>query len=220
MNGDGTTVSSKGARGLMQMMPSTAKNLVAKYGLDPNILNNLDDPDTNIMLSALLVQELTGQYGEGNIDAILGAYNGGGNGANPKTRVAETRNYVAKGVSIYNALKQHNTRSQNNMQIVPLQMPQQQPQTQQSTQQGQEYRVIKKQEEKKKPKENVVLSGANGATLTKEQISTIADENNLTYQEAYDELVKQYGFFDETKVGSPYITTAPYSPRDVSRYRR
>ena len=105
MNGDGTTISKAGARGVMQIMPETARSLVNNYGLDPKILNKLDDTDTSVMLGTLLLSELQRQYGMGDLDAILGAYNGGSKGANAKTRVPETKNYIAKGNSVYRRLK-------------------------------------------------------------------------------------------------------------------
>jgi hypothetical protein len=64
---DGTTLTSdKGALGLMQLEPSTAKDL----GIDPN------DPKQNVEGGSRYIQQLIDRYG-GNIDTALVAYNWG-----------------------------------------------------------------------------------------------------------------------------------------------
>lgn len=82
-------VSSKGAVGLMQIMPSTAELLNVS-------LENLTDPETNIMAGSKYLSEMLGRY-DGRIDLALSAYNAG-----PKTvdnvmrvpNIAETKDYV------------------------------------------------------------------------------------------------------------------------------
>lgn len=75
-------VSSAGAEGLMQLLPSTARSLGVKDSFDPQ---------QNIMGAAKLIRENLDRYGNTN-DAIM-AYHGGTNQANwgPKTR-----DYLAK----------------------------------------------------------------------------------------------------------------------------
>ena len=69
-DGDARSTSSKGAMGLMQIMPQTWAELCAHYGLgeDPY------DPYDNIMAGAAYLRELFDRYGN---PGFLGAYNAG-----------------------------------------------------------------------------------------------------------------------------------------------
>jgi len=62
-------VSHKGARGVMQIMPNTARG---EFGLNPALLF---DPQTNIYTGIKFIKQLTQQYGR--IDYALSHYNGG-----------------------------------------------------------------------------------------------------------------------------------------------
>lgn len=86
-------VSSAGARGLMQLMPGTAKGL----GVDPN------DPAQNVRGGVTYLRQMLSRYG-GNVEYALMAYNWGpsnvdawlrtGRGVSGQDVPRETRNYV------------------------------------------------------------------------------------------------------------------------------
>lgn len=80
-----------GARGVMQIMPATAKG---EYGVHPN---QLWDPRTNIRLGLHFFNSLLKRY-EGRVDLALSYYNGGSRvGKLPNARVIPaTRKYVNK----------------------------------------------------------------------------------------------------------------------------
>jgi hypothetical protein len=68
--GDANSVSSKGAIGLMQLMPATYAELRTRYGLGADPF----DPHDNILAGAAYLRELLDQYGE---HGFLAAYNAG-----------------------------------------------------------------------------------------------------------------------------------------------
>jgi soluble lytic murein transglycosylase-like protein len=81
--------SSKGAQGLMQLMPTTA----AQYGV-----TNLHDPYQNLSAGAKHLRELLDRY-EGDVTLALAAYNAGSGAVARYGGVpayAETRDYVKK----------------------------------------------------------------------------------------------------------------------------
>ena len=86
-------VSPKGARGVMQLMPATAKELAA----DPN------DPQQNIEAGARLLRDLLLKF-DGDVVKALAAYNAG-SGAVQKyggmPPYPETQNYVDKVIRSY-----------------------------------------------------------------------------------------------------------------------
>ncbi len=86
-----TARSSKGARGVMQIMPLTAE---AEYGIAPNLLWH---PRLNIRLGLHFLKRLIRRYG-GRVDLALSHYNGGSAvGRLPNARVIPaTYRYVAK----------------------------------------------------------------------------------------------------------------------------
>lgn len=80
-------VSPKGARGLAQLMPMTARDL----GVDP------DDPYANLEGGARYLREQLDRFG-GNLELALAAYNAGParvEAARGVPPIVETRNYVA-----------------------------------------------------------------------------------------------------------------------------
>jgi len=94
-NGHVYAVSRKGARGLMQLMPATARRLGVKSPFDPR---------DNIRGGVAYLAELAERFGETNADLILAAYNAGEraveeHGGVPPYR--ETRDYVKRVLALW-----------------------------------------------------------------------------------------------------------------------
>jgi soluble lytic murein transglycosylase-like protein len=89
-NFDPRALSHKGARGVMQIMPATARG---EYGIAPE---RLWDPRTNVRLGLHFLKRLQHRYGR--TDLALSHYNGGSvAGRPPNARpLPATRTYVAK----------------------------------------------------------------------------------------------------------------------------
>lgn len=91
-------VSPRGAQGLMQLMPATARRLH---------LNNPFDPVQNVRAGALYLKELKDMF-KGDLNLTLAAYNAGpGAVVRYGSRIppyAETRRYVPKVLNLYRAL--------------------------------------------------------------------------------------------------------------------
>lgn len=93
-NFDPGVVSNKGARGLMQLMPATAK----RFGVE-----RIHDPEQNIRGGIAFLAHLRRMFGN-DLVRILAGYNAGENavlrygGVPPYT---ETRNYVSKALTVY-----------------------------------------------------------------------------------------------------------------------
>jgi soluble lytic murein transglycosylase-like protein len=87
-------VSNKGARGLMQLMPETAR----QYGV-----RNVFDPEDNIRGGIHNLADLLGRY-RGDLHRVLAAYNAG-DGAVAKYRgippYEETMTYVKRALTVY-----------------------------------------------------------------------------------------------------------------------
>lgn len=120
---DVEAVSSAGARGLMQLMPGTAKEVAKKAGLSHQTDWLTKKPEHNVALGTRFLKKLLVKY-DGNYAMALAAYNAGpgrvdrwineiGDPRNPKVSLVnwiemipiyETRNYVQRvleGVYVY-----------------------------------------------------------------------------------------------------------------------
>lgn len=64
-----------GARGLMQMMPATGRELAGRLGLRYST-DRLSDPDYNIRLGTLYIRQVLDMF-DGNVELALAGYNGG-----------------------------------------------------------------------------------------------------------------------------------------------
>lgn len=86
-------VSHAGARGLMQLMPATARSL----GVSDSF-----DPEQNVMGGTRFLKDLLRRY-DGNVDAALAAYNWGPGNVDkrPDHLPRETRNYLVRVKQLY-----------------------------------------------------------------------------------------------------------------------
>lgn len=86
-------VSHAGARGLMQLMPATARSL----GVTDSF-----DPEQNVMGGTRFLKDLLRRY-DGNVDAALAAYNWGPGNVDkrPDHLPRETRSYLARVKQLY-----------------------------------------------------------------------------------------------------------------------
>ncbi len=93
-NFNSNAVSRKGAMGLMQLMPQTARSLNVK---------NPFDPDQNVDAGVRHLKQLLENYG-GDVDLTLAAYNAGSGAVRRSAgvpRYAETQNYVRRITNLY-----------------------------------------------------------------------------------------------------------------------
>lgn len=74
--GDPTAVSAKGARGLMQLMPGTAREMAAELGLDYDEARLTEDAGYNRRLGTAYLRKLLDRY-DGEPALALAAYNAG-----------------------------------------------------------------------------------------------------------------------------------------------
>jgi soluble lytic murein transglycosylase-like protein len=98
-SGDPNAVSNKGARGLMQLMPATARELG---------VSNVLDPAQNVDGGSRYLRRMLDQH-EGDLSLALAAYNAGPNavrryGGVPPYR--ETRDYVGRVLRVYERAKE------------------------------------------------------------------------------------------------------------------
>ena len=75
-NFDREAVSSANARGLMQLLPSTAQNVARRLGMNFRVEMLTADPQANIKLGAAYLEEMLGRF-EGSLVMAAAAYNAG-----------------------------------------------------------------------------------------------------------------------------------------------
>ena len=92
-------ISGKGARGLLQIMPVTAKIYAG------DLHKNIHDPIANIMASVAFLTDLKKTYGE-NWPKVLRAYNGGPSNSNNKALDGYVRAVLTKSKNYVNIIKQ------------------------------------------------------------------------------------------------------------------
>ncbi|MFY9821543.1 MAG: transglycosylase SLT domain-containing protein [Thermoanaerobaculia bacterium] len=117
---DPRATSPVGARGLMQLMPPTAREMAQEAGV-PYRPGQLYDPDLSVRLGTLYVKELLADF-DGNVELALASYNGGPNRikrlwqeSGPQARMDdfletlrldESRNYVKRILVLADSYRQ------------------------------------------------------------------------------------------------------------------
>ncbi|HEX8624441.1 MAG TPA: lytic transglycosylase domain-containing protein [Allosphingosinicella sp.] len=123
---DRAAVSHAGARGLMQLMPGTAREQAGKLGMSYDFGRLTSDPAYNVMLGTSYFQRLLNQWG-GNAPMAVASYNAGAGNVNKWVRAngdprggadivtwieaipySETRNYVQRVLEnavVYDAIR-------------------------------------------------------------------------------------------------------------------
>lgn len=100
-------VSPKGAVGLMQLIPPTAKRYGVTAGKGSTVEKKLTDPKTNIKAGARYLADLIRMF-PGRLDLALAAYNAGEGAVqragNRIPNYPETRNYVKTVLQLYSGL--------------------------------------------------------------------------------------------------------------------
>lgn len=71
--GNPKAVSGKGARGLMQLMPATAKDIAKELGIEDY---DLEDPDVNILFGSYYLKKMLKEF-DGDLELALTAYHSG-----------------------------------------------------------------------------------------------------------------------------------------------
>lgn len=111
---DDTAVSSRGAMGLMQIMPDTGAWAAEKIGISDFSAEMLNQPDVNIRIGCWYLSYLSDMF-DGDTDKVMAAYNAGPNnviewaGDDKLTDIpfGETENYlkkVTRNLQIYKGL--------------------------------------------------------------------------------------------------------------------
>ena len=105
---DARAVSSKGAVGLMQLIPPTAERYGVRADKTTDIQKKLTDPATNIRAGANYLSDLIRMF-PGQLELAIAAYNAGEGAVqragNKIPNYPETRNYVKTVMQLYSHLK-------------------------------------------------------------------------------------------------------------------
>ncbi|WP_044640862.1 lytic transglycosylase domain-containing protein [Risungbinella massiliensis] len=108
------------AKGLMQIMPDTAKDIVKRGNFSLSLINELDDVRINIRMGSWYLVDLSKQFQTDKIAIIAAAYNSGpgtikkaiesgkwdGDPNNTEGLYGETRHYVQKVTFYYDNYKE------------------------------------------------------------------------------------------------------------------
>ena len=103
--GDPRAISSKGAMGLMQIMPATWAELRARHRLGADPYNVRD----NIIASSGYIRELLDRYGSPGWIAAYNAGPGRVRSVRRIPRITETQNYVAKTLTNWRVIESNHT---------------------------------------------------------------------------------------------------------------
>ena len=95
-NFNSTAQSHANAKGLMQILPDTAKHVAQLLKMDANSID-LNDPETNIKIGTYYLKYLSNNFS--NMDTVYAAYNGGIGNVN---NWLKDEKYSRDGVSLYN----------------------------------------------------------------------------------------------------------------------
>lgn len=105
---DATATSPRGAVGLMQLMPDTARRYGVQADATTPLEKKLADPRTNIRTGARYLRDLMRLF-PGNLELALAAYNAGEGAVqragNQIPAYRETQNYVRTVMQLYTVLK-------------------------------------------------------------------------------------------------------------------
>lgn len=88
-NYDKSALSKKNAIGLMQLTPSTAKEIAKKMNIENFTPDMILDPELNIRMGCWYIDDLKKEFGN-NMDLVLAAYNGGRGNVKKWLRSEET----------------------------------------------------------------------------------------------------------------------------------
>ena len=101
-------VSRKGAIGVMQVMPATARMYGVRGARDKDVADELKNPETNIDVAAQHLSRLLKVY-RGRLDLVLAAYNAGesavAKAAGKVPDFPETKQYVSNVMYLYSLTK-------------------------------------------------------------------------------------------------------------------
>jgi soluble lytic murein transglycosylase len=134
---DRAAVSHAGARGMMQLMPGTAREVAGKLGLPYQFASLTNDPSYNMMLGTSYLGTLLDQWG-GNVPLAVASYNAGSGNVRRWVRengdprlpgidmvrwiesipFSETRNYVQRVLEnavVYDTMNPRGAQSQNRL---------------------------------------------------------------------------------------------------------
>jgi soluble lytic murein transglycosylase-like protein len=105
---DAEVVSPRGAVGLMQLMPRTAKHYGVVGDKKNPIAKQLKDPRTNIRAGSLYLKDMMARFPK-RLDLALAAYNAGAvsvrRAGNKVPQFKETQNFVKTVLQLYSVLK-------------------------------------------------------------------------------------------------------------------